>query len=193
MDAIDSAQDGPEGCLSAPTEASSDGLQARRQASVDGSWHAAGRRLAGTSSESYRVNCLLAISLKGPGLPETINWSVTFEAVLGPRISESGTSTVAAYDKLSVQLDGNAVDVDIGVQPSASAGDVELLVLTASSYEADVTFSVDAGETNFVLNGPVVLVGPGPVSLLAAAPQTLRFSNPHADPVDIDILVGRQA
>ncbi|MFP5282348.1 MAG: hypothetical protein ACLGIF_02745, partial [Actinomycetes bacterium] len=77
-------------------------------------------------------------------------------------------------------------------QPSANGGDVELLVLTASSYEADVTFSADAGGTDFVLNGPVVLVGSGAVSLLAAAPQTLRFNNPGADPVDIDILVGRQ-
>lgn len=49
-------------------------------------------------------------------MPETINWAVRIEAVLGPRISESGTSTVSAYDKLSVQLDGNAVDVDVGVQ-----------------------------------------------------------------------------
>ncbi len=126
-------------------------------------------------------------------MPETINWSVTFEAVLGPRVSESGTSTVAAYDKLSVQLAGNAADFDVGVQPSATGGDVELLVLTASSYEADVTFSADAGATEFVLNGPVVLVGSGAVSLLAAAPQTLRFNNPDANPVDIEILVGRQA
>src|SRR5215213_539609 len=126
-------------------------------------------------------------------MPETINWSVTFEAVLGPRVSDSGTSSVAAYDKLSVQVAGNAADFDVGVQPSATGGDVELLVLTASSYEADVTFSADAGATEFVLNGPVVLVGSGAVSLLAAAPQTLRFNNPDANPVDIEILVGRQA
>jgi len=125
-------------------------------------------------------------------MPETIKWSVTLEAVLGPRLSESGISTVAAYDKISVQLAGNATDVDVEVQPSATGGDVELLVLTASSYEADVTFGAGA-TTEFTLNGPVILIGSGAVSLLAAAPQTLRFANPNADPVDIEILVGRQA
>lgn len=99
---------------------------------------------------------------------------------------------MAAYDKISVQLAGNATDVDVEVQPSTTGGDVELLVLTASSYEADVTYGA-AGPTEFTLNGPVTLIGSGAVSLLAAAPQTLRFTNPNADPVDIEILVGRQA
>lgn len=126
-------------------------------------------------------------------MPETINWSVTFEAVLGPRVAEAGALAVGAYDKISVQLAGNATDVDVDVQPSATGGDVELLVLKASSYQADVTFSADGGATDFILNGPVVLIGAGSVALLGTAPQTLQFSNPAADPVDIEILVGRQA
>jgi len=126
-------------------------------------------------------------------MPETINWSVTFDSVLGPKIREAGSQVVGAYDKLSIQLAGNASDVEVDVQPSATAGDVELFVLRASSYTSDVTFSADAGATDFTLNGPVVLIGSGAVALLAAAPQTLRFSNPDADPVDIDILVRRQA
>ena len=126
-------------------------------------------------------------------MAESINWSVTFDAVLGPRIAASGTQTLGAYDKLSIQLAAAATDVDVDVQPSATAGDVQLLVITASSYEAQVTFSADAGTTEVTLVGPVVLIGTGAVGLLANPPQTLRFANPDADTVDIDILFGREA
>jgi hypothetical protein len=130
--------------------------------------------------------------LRGAPMPETINWSINFDAVLGPRIAEAGTQTVGAYDKISFHLDSAATDVDVDVQPSTTAGDVQLLVITASSYEAAVTYSPDGGTTPFTLDGPVVLIGAGAVSLLAGAPQTLRFANPDTDPVDIEILVGRQ-
>jgi hypothetical protein len=126
-------------------------------------------------------------------MPETINWSVTFDAVTGPRVAESGTTTVAAYDKLSVQLAGGDTDIDVDVQPSSTAGDVEILVITASAYDVGLTFSADAGTTVTTLDGPVVLVGAGAVGLLADPPQTLRFTNPDANPVDVAILVGRRA
>jgi hypothetical protein len=126
-------------------------------------------------------------------MSETINWSVNLSVALGPRIAASGVQTMDAYDKISVQLAAAATDVDVDVQPSATAGDVRLLVITASSYDADVTFSADAGTTKFILDGPVVLIGAGPVRLLADPPQTLRFANPDANPVDVGILVGRQA
>jgi hypothetical protein len=133
--------------------------------------------------------CLLG----GATMAETINWSVTFDAVLGPSIAASGTQTLSAYDKISIPLDAAAADIDVDVQPSATAGDVQLLVITSSSYEAEVTFSADAGTTEFTLDGPVVLIGAGGVGLLGAPPQTLRFANPDTEPVGIDILVGRQA
>lgn len=126
-------------------------------------------------------------------MAETINWSVTFDVVLGPTISESGNKVVAAYDKVSIQLAGHAVDVDVDVQPSTVDGQVELLVLRASSYDAGVTISADAGTTTFTVDGPVVLIGSGAVALLAKSPQTLRFSNPDDDAVDIDVIVARQA
>jgi hypothetical protein len=126
-------------------------------------------------------------------MAETINWSVTFDTVLGPKIAASGSQIVGAYDKISVQLDAGATNVNVEVQPSSTAGDVELFVVTASSYEAKATFSADGGTKKFTLDGPVVLIGAGTVGLLADPPQTLRFNNPAADPVDINILVGRQA
>jgi hypothetical protein len=65
-------------------------------------------------------------------------------------LSEAGSLTVGAYDKVSVQLDGNATNVDVELQPSPTGGDVELLVIKTGSYAAEVTFSADAGATNFV-------------------------------------------
>jgi hypothetical protein len=134
-------------------------------------------------------------------MPETINWSVTFDAVLGPRIAEAGTLAVGAYDKVSVQLPAAKTDaVEVEVQPSSGAGEVQLLVITASSYEApEATYSPDSPDPDadpipipFTLDGPVVLIGAGAVRLLSELPKTLWFTNPGTDPVDIEILVGRQ-
>ena len=125
-------------------------------------------------------------------MPETINWSVTFDALLGPRVAESGTSSVTAYDKISVRLEQNVSDVDVDVQPSTTAGEVQLLVVKADAYDGGITYSADKGTKTFPLDGPLVLIGSGAVSLLASAPQSLRFSNPAAQPVNVEILVGRQ-
>jgi hypothetical protein len=126
-------------------------------------------------------------------MPETINWSVTFDAVLGPRVAGSGTQVLDAYDKLSVELAAGAANVDVDTQPSATAGEVKLMVVTAGRYDVGVTISADSGTTTALLDGPLVLIGAGAVSLLADPPQTLQFDNPHTDPVEVDILVGRQA
>lgn len=129
-------------------------------------------------------------------MPETINWSITFDAVLGPRIAEAGTQAVEAYDKISIHLAALTTEaVEVEVQPSSGAGDVRLLVITASSYEAAVTYSPNGPDdtTAFTLDGPVVLIGAGAVRLLADQPEKLWFANPGDTPVDIEILVGRQA
>jgi hypothetical protein len=81
-------------------------------------------------------------------------------------LAEAGSLTVGAYDKVSAQLDGNDTNVDVQLQPSPTGGDVELLLMKAGSYAAEVNLSADARTTDFVLNGPVVLVGPA--GLLAA-------------------------
>ena len=77
------------------------------------------------------------------------------------------------------------------MQPATAAAKVHVLVIGASAYSEDVTFSADAGATTFGLLGPLVLIGNGAVELLADAPQTLRFGNATALPVTVDILVGR--
>ena len=126
-------------------------------------------------------------------MAESVTWSTSFTVLLGPRVVQSGTLTVDAYDKISVQLDAGAADVNVDVQPSVTVGDVRLLVITASSYEAGVSYSADGGTTTTVLDGPLALIGAGAITLLANPPQVLQFDNPGADPVSVDILVGRSA
>lgn len=124
-------------------------------------------------------------------MPETINWSFSVAAVDGPRVYGSDAVDVDAYDKASVALAAGDTNVDVQVQPSNTAGRVRVLVIGSSAYDADITFSADAGTTTFGLDGPVVLIGAGAVGLLADAPQTLRFSNTTTGAVTVDILVGR--
>jgi hypothetical protein len=126
-------------------------------------------------------------------MPETMNWSFSIEAVQGPRISGSDALQVDAYDKVSVDLEAGAADVNVQIQPANAAGRVQLLVIRATAYDPAISFSADAGTTVFALDGPVVLVGAGPVALLATAPQTLQLSNGTATDVTVDILVGRDS
>jgi len=128
---------------------------------------------------------------EGSIVPETINWAFSVAAVDGPRVAGSDALNVDAYDKASVALSAGATDVDVQVQPSTTAGRVRVLVIGSSAYDSGITFSADAGTTDFALDGPVVLIGTGAVELLADAPQTLRFSNTTTGDVTVDILVGR--
>jgi len=125
-------------------------------------------------------------------LPEKISWTVNVQIQAGPKASVTGSTEVDAYDKLAVTLDAGAADVDVDVQPGA-AGQVRFLMIHASAYSEDVTYSADGGATSAVLDGPQVLIGTGAVGLLPQAPQTLRFSNNTADPVTVDIIAGRSA
>jgi hypothetical protein len=122
---------------------------------------------------------------------ETINWSFSLQVVQGPRLTGSDSLVVGAYDKASIVLAAGAADVDVELQPATAAGKVHVLAVGATTYDALVTFSADAGGTTFALDGPVVLIGTGPVALLAAAPQTLRFSNGTTGDITVDVLVGR--
>lgn len=126
-------------------------------------------------------------------MPETIAWSFSVAAAEGPRIYGSDSLAVDAYDKVSAELAAGDTDVDVEVQPSATAGRVRALVIGSTNYESDVTYSADAGTTEFRLDGPVVLIGGGAVALLADPPQVLRFSNASAAAVTVEILVGRDS
>lgn len=127
----------------------------------------------------------------GVDVSETMRWSFSVGVDHGPNLKGSDSIDVGAYDKVSSVLESGATDIDVQVQPATAAGKVHILVLQASSYDEDLTFSADGGTTSFSLLGPLVLIGNGAVELLADAPQALRFSNATALAVTVDILVGR--
>jgi len=125
-------------------------------------------------------------------MAETINWAVHIDVAAGPKLSASGANEFEAYDKVGVTLDAGATDVDVELQPGG-AGQVTLLMIKASNYDPDLTYSPDGGTTEIPLDAPLVLIGVGAVGLLAAAPQELQFDNGTGDPVQIEIFIGRDA
>ena len=126
-------------------------------------------------------------------MPEIINWSFSIEAVDGPRVSGSDAMVVDAYDKVSVVLTAGVTNMDVQIQPANVADRVQLLVIRASAFDAAITFSADNGTTHFPLDGPVVLIGGGVVSILGGPPQTLQLANGTASDVTVEILVGRDS
>jgi hypothetical protein len=125
-------------------------------------------------------------------MAEKIKWAVHIDVAAGPKLSATDVIEVEAYDKVGITLDAGAADVDVELQPGG-AGQVTLLMIKASNYDPAITFSADGGATTVPLDAPLVLIGTGAVSLLADAPQQLQWDNGTADPVQVDIFVGRDA
>lgn len=115
----------------------------------------------------------------------------------GPSVNvKQGPIEVEAYDVVSATLPpesgGTPSDTTVEVQPAGAAGAVLLFVITSDAYGDGVTY--DVGTTETALNGPLLLVGSGAVTLLGATPpETLTFHNATTNPVQVQVLVGRQA
>jgi len=111
----------------------------------------------------------------------------------GPVVDGSGPVTVEAYSKINVTIAAAAADVEVEVQPTA-ADRVNLLVITAGAYSADLTYKVGANTgTPVALDAPQFFNGAGMMSMLEADPNSLFFSNAGAEDVPVTILVGRDA
>ena len=93
---------------------------------------------------------------------------------------------------MAVSLETDAENVKVDIQPGG-AGQVKLLVIKASAYAPELTFSADGGTTDIPLDAPLILVGTGPVSLIGEAPKQLQWSNGTEGTVKVEILIGRDA
>lgn len=125
-----------------------------------------------------------------------ITWKVEASVTGGPSQSVTSSVDVEAYGQTSVDIAGNAVDAE--VETGANTGDVHLLFVTASRYTDPLTFKVNAaGNPEHTLDGPLLLVGGGGLGLIAPAvgdtPTSLLFTNPTADDVTVELIVGRDA
>lgn len=124
----------------------------------------------------------------------------TMKAIL--RVEVAGASTSSAthtveaegYDRIEIVVPaGDSATVQ--VQPGG-AGQVQLLLITASAYPVDagtvqLTYTVDGGSA-IDLDAPLLVTGSGAVSLLGDVNQIV-FNNDSADDVDVTIVVGRDA
>lgn len=106
----------------------------------------------------------------------------------GATIPIDRTLSVDAYNIIDVSVPkGGPLKVTLGT-PSAK---MQLLVVTASQYDEDLTYSFKTGGDAFALDQPVILAGAG--IGVAGDFSSLFFSNSVAgDPtIDVQILVAR--
>jgi hypothetical protein len=127
-------------------------------------------------------------------MPETIIVTVTAEVASGPTLKESRTLSVDAYDKITVAVPDGTTDLDVELQPG-SAGSMRLLVIKSSVYGDALSYTVNSGTTEHVLDQPHVLTGTGAVGLFGSEPTKFVFDNALGAGKDaqIQILIGRDA
>ncbi len=137
-------------------------------------------------------------------MTEKITYSINVQVADGPRISESRTLELEAYDKIHLDLSSDATnEVEVNLQPGGE-GLAKFLVITASCYGDKLTYKVnEAADTNnpdpdlIPLDGPQLFAGEGAVDLLASSPTEpptkFFFTNSTGEDVTIQILVARDA
>lgn len=128
-------------------------------------------------------------------MSEKINWILNIQVIGGPRISESKTMEVEAYDKIEVKIDNGASDREIEVSPGE--GTVQFLLIKTDHYGNGLQYKVNNGSTSsnpIILDEPVHLfMGAGSVGSLGIVPIKLLFTNELGEDVLIHILIGRDA
>lgn len=129
-------------------------------------------------------------------MSKKIDWKFDIQVEEGPKIAESKSITVEAYDLIGVSVADGAAGEDVQVQPGG-AGQVQVLIIKSNKYSTDLSYSVNAAEADpdkrIKLDGLQVFIGKEMVGLLDSAPQTLFFYNSMGETVHIQILVGRNA
>lgn len=125
----------------------------------------------------------------------TITWQ--FQATIpgGPAFTIAQPSIeIQSYDVATATIGAGATSIDVVVQPSATPGDVVLVVVTSDLFGAGLTYVVDGGTDTHALDAPHVLLGAGAVGFMnaGAPPQTLTFDNTLAKSAHVQVVVGRK-
>lgn len=124
-------------------------------------------------------------------MPETIVLTISAIVGAGPKLKESRTLAVDAYDKISVDVPDQA-KLAVELQPGGG-GSIQLLLVKSSVYGADLKYTVNSDTTDRVLDQPHVLIGTGSVGLFGMEPKKLTFDNKTGQDAQIEILIGRDA
>jgi hypothetical protein len=124
-------------------------------------------------------------------MPETIVLTISAIVGAGPKLKESRTLAVDAYDKISVDVADQA-KLAVELQPGGG-GSIQLLLVKSSVYGADLKYTVNSDTTDRVLDQPHVLIGTGSVGLFGMEPKKLTFDNKTGQDAQLEILIGRDA
>lgn len=129
-------------------------------------------------------------------MPERIQWTLSVDVAGGARKTESQTLPVDVYLKGQVQIAAASGSTPGQANFAAPSGGrtVRFVLISANRYDATppLTYTVDGGSA-ITLDGPHLLIGAGAVALLGAAHLDVVFSNPTAQPVTVEVLIGRDA
>lgn len=107
----------------------------------------------------------------------------------GPTVTKSSTVEVGAYDVLKSTATKNGGTASFDLQPE-DVGNVEFFAASSDNY-ASLAFAVDGG-SSVTMDGPMMLVGAGAVSLLGATLLTIVFTNSDTEAdANIIVYVGR--
>ena len=136
-------------------------------------------------------------------MSEKINWAISAQVLNGPRIMESKSLEIEAYDKIQVEIPNDTTDKQVDIQPG-SAEQVHFIMIVSSQYnnQDDDTKNLslkvnDTGNPTIGLDEPFFVIGKGAIAILdeGNVPTKLFFTNTLGDDTvaRIQILVGRNA
>jgi hypothetical protein len=130
-------------------------------------------------------------------MSESIKLTLSVQVTGGPKMVAAKTLEVEAYEKITLEVPNDSIDVQVELQPGG-VGEVKLIMITSDTYGDELTYRPDGGTTTIVLDQPHLFIGAGGVGVLGS-PETLIFNNDLPDPssgpfsAKIEMLVGRDA
>lgn len=130
-------------------------------------------------------------------MPERVVWVVDVRVQEGPRIGQSDTLEIEAYDKIAVTVEPDDSYHEIQLQPGAPS-QIRLLLITANNYSPDLLYGINGAPADDAaavrLDGLQLFMGTGAVGLLGGdPPRSIHVKNQTGESVDLEILVGRDA
>lgn len=123
-------------------------------------------------------------------MPETVIWSYAVRAESGPAVSQSDRLAADAYEKINLILAPAATQA-VTIGPDGWPA-IRALIVTGSDLSGAITLTPDGGAA-MPLNGPLLLLGAGPVGLLGAGTATVAIENTGGAEQTVDIFVARDA
>lgn len=124
----------------------------------------------------------------------TLQTTVKFNSAETVEVASS--ASVEALENLSIKIPDGAADLQVAGTSAANV-DVAFVLIRASAYGPKLTYKLGK-KTNpaIPLDGPLVLMGPGAIAVLAGGGGDLKalfFGNTTGADVSVDVVIGRDA